>query len=389
MQKDLQECLVMAKPAGPRCNLCCSYCYYLEKKAMFASGPQQMSEEIARAYIRQRLAASPGPITHFEWHGGEPTLLGLDFFLRIRNIQEEYRPPGRRITNGLQTNGLLLDDDWARFLAGEGFSVGLSLDGPADLHNPFRTTADGQPTQSRVVKAFHLLKRHRVFCNILCVLQAANAPEPDRVYNFFRDLGVTHLQFLPMVAGQTDARPSPAAEPEVIGDFLCRIFDRWLEDDVGRIVIQNIDEALRPVYGVPHALCIHRKTCGNVVVLEHDGSLYACDHFVHPDYRIGNIQERSLTDLGSDPKLVRFGKDKLDSLPQACRDCEVLDACNGGCPKDRIDETADGEQGTNRLCKAYKAFFSHSRPELTRLATHMHAGNPLRTFSPLSISDKR
>ena len=379
MQETL-ECLVMAKPAGPRCNLHCGYCYYLEKKSLFPGAPLRMSEEILELYISQRLEASPGPTTHFEWHGGEPTLLGVEYFRIIRRLQDKYQPPGRTVTNGLQTNGLLLDEKWVEFLSSEGFSVGLSLDGPRDLHDVFRKTARGKPTHAQAVRAFRLLKKHRVFCNVLCVLHAVNALAPDRVYDFLRDLGASYLQFLPLVMQKKDGGISPlAAEPEVIGNFLCRTFDRWIGKDVGRVVIQNFDEALRPIYGVPHALCIHRETCGDVAVLEQDGGFYACDHFVRPEYKIGNIQQRRLIDLARDPEMIRFGKAKQETLPSFCRECEVLDACNGGCPKDRRD-TAEG--GLNSLCPAYKAFFLHSRPELTRLAAHMKAGKPLRAFCP-------
>ena len=342
-----------------------------------------MSEKLLELYISQRFEASPGPNTHFEWHGGEPTLLGVEYFRKIRQLQSKYKPEGRAVTNGLQTNGLLLDEKWAEFLFREGFSVGLSLDGPRDLHDVFRTTTDGNPTHAQAVKAFRLLKKHRVFCNILCVLHSVNALEPDRVYDFFRGLSASYLQFLPLVVHEADGCLSPvAAEPEVIGTFLCRVFDQWIKEDVGRVVIQNFDEALRPIYGVPHALCIHRENCGDVAVLEHDGSFYACDHFVRPEYKIGNIQQRKLLDLARDPEMIRFGKAKQETLPAFCRECGVLDACNGGCPKDRIAKTTDHKDGLNHLCPAYKAFFLHSKPELTRLAIHMKTGKPLRAFCP-------
>ncbi len=371
----MPECLVMAKPAGPACNMRCEYCYYLGKSALFPKGPWRMSEDLLERYIRQRLETSPGPTTHFEWHGGEPTVLGLDYFRLIVRLQRAHRPPGRRVTNGIQTNGLLLDDDWVRFLAEEGFSIGLSLDGPADLHDAFRKTASGEPTHARVIAAFRLLKQRGVFCNVLCVLQALNTAEPDRVYDFFRSLGVTHLQFLPLVAGDA------AAMPEAVGDFLCRVFDRWISADVGRIVIQTFDEALRPVYGIPHSLCIHRETCGNVAVLEHDGSFYACDHFVDADHLLGSLRDVTLSDLAGDPRMLAFGRAKRDTLPRACRKCDVLSSCNGGCPKDRISVAPDGEAGLNYLCPAWKKFFRHSRPGLYRLAEHMKMGRPLRSFA--------
>ena len=373
--------LVMAKPAGPACNMRCGYCYYLRKGALFSPGPWRMSEDLLRSYIAQRLQASPGPSTHFEWHGGEPTLLGLDYFRAIVRIQKHECPPGRTITNGIQTNGLLLDEAWARFLGQEGFSVGLSIDGPEDLHDAFRVSAGGDATHLRVTDAFRLLKQRGVLCNVLCVLHARNAAEPDRVYDFFRRLGVSWLQFLPLVEGAEGGGVSRATAPaDVIGSFLCRVFDTWLRDDVGRIVIQAFDEALRPIYGIPHALCIHRETCGDVVVLEHDGGLYACDHFVDAEHFLGNIRERAMAEVLADPRLGRFGKLKQDTLPRACRECDVLSSCNGGCPKDRMSVAPDGEPGLSYLCPAYKKFFRHSRPGLASLAAHMKEGRSLRSF---------
>jgi uncharacterized protein len=386
----LSECLVMAKPAGPSCNMRCDYCYYIGKGALFPGGLWRMPEELLERYIVQRLESSPGPATHFEWHGGEPTLLGLDYFRLIVRVQKDRCPPGRTVTNGIQTNGLLLDEAWARFLRQEGFSVGLSIDGPADLHDACRRTAGGGATHAQVIAAFHLLKQRGVFCNVFCVLHAGNVKEPDRVYDFFCGLGVTHLQFLPLVAPAEAGRVSAStAQPEAIGNFLCRIFDGWLKKDVGRIVIQTFDEALRPIYGAPHALCIHRETCGDVAVLEHDGGFYACDHFVDAEHLIGNLKERPLSDMIADPRLRRFGQAKRDTLPRACRECDVLSACNGGCPKDRLTAAPDGEPGLNYLCPAYKRFFRHSRPALTRLAAHMKEGRSLRSFgSPAPVASK-
>lgn len=372
----------MAKPAGPGCNLRCAYCYYLGKAALFPQGPWRMPEALLERYIVQRLESSPGPVTHFEWHGGEPTLLGLDYFRTIVRIQRAHRPAGRRVSNGIQTNGLLLDEAWAGFLSEEGFSVGLSLDGPADLHDEFRKAAGGGATHAQATAAFRLLRRRGVFCNALCVLHSANAAEPDRVYDFFRDLGVKYLQFLPLVipAGGGGVR-APTASPEALGAFLCRVFDRWLQHDVGRIVIQTFDEALRPIYGIPHALCIHRETCGDVAVLEHDGGFYACDHFVDADHLMGNLKDLTLSEMIADPRMKRFGQDKRDTLPRTCRECDVLSSCNGGCPKDRIAASPDGEAGLSYLCPAYRRLFRHSQPGLARLAQHMKLGRSLRSFA--------
>jgi uncharacterized protein len=379
-----RECLVMAKPAGARCNLRCSYCYYVGDGDPHDERNRPMSRDLLERFIVQRFAASSGPVTHFEWHGGEPTVLGLAFFATAVALQRKHLPPGRRVSNGLQTNGLLLDDEWAQFLARERFSVGLSLDGPADLHDRYRVTAVGAPTQVRVVQAFRRLKQRGVFCNVLCVLHAANTPEPERTYGFFQDLGVTHLQFLPLVGRAGSGASEAAAAAETVGEFLCRVFDRWIGADVGRIVVQTFDEALRPIHGVEHALCVHRETCGDVAVLERDGSFFACDHFVDGEHRIGNLWERDLGDLAADPRLRAFGEAKRETLPRACRECDVLRFCNGGCPKDRMLATADGEPGLNVLCAAYRRFFLHAMPELTRLSAHIKAGRRLREFRPAS-----
>lgn len=369
------ECLIMAKPAGPGCNMCCDYCYYLKKKALFTAGPWRMPASLLEKYIIGRFEASSGPHTHFEWHGGEPTLMGLDYFRTIIDLQIKYKPEGRTVSNGLQTNGLLIDQEWAVFLSREKFSVGISLDGPKEFHDRFRKTADNCSTFDQVVRAFKFLHKNHVFCNVLCVLHSVNSVQPDTIYDFFRSIGVRYLQFLPLVsAGEA------TVDPGEVGKFLIRIFDRWVAEDVGRIVIQIFDEALRTVYGMPHALCIHRETCGDVAVLEHNGDVFACDHFTDPEHLIGNMSELKLLDIVSDPKLIAFGRAKKDTLPRMCTECEVLSFCNGGCPKDRITKTSDGEDGLNYLCTAYKSFFLHASPELTRLAAHMKAQNPLRAF---------
>jgi uncharacterized protein len=371
--------LVMVKPAGARCNLDCAYCYYLAKGRMFPHSPQpRMADDLLEDFIRQRLEGSAGPATHFEWHGGEPTLLGLDYFRRIVAFQQAHRPAGRLISNGLQTNGTLLDDAWARFLAQERFSVGLSLDGPAECHDAFRVTAAGHGSHAEAVRGFRLLRRHGVHCDVLCVLHSANTHRPLEVYRYFRELGVTHLQFLPLVQPEGPA----GAAPEAIGAFLCAVFDEWIRNDLGRIAVQTFDEAFRPAAGQPHALCTFRETCGDVLVLEHEGSVYPCDHFVDPGHRLGNLRQQTLAALSADPALAAFGRRKRGGLPARCRACEVLAWCNGGCPKDRILAEPDGEPGVNWLCPAYRRFFRHCRPVLARLAAHWKVGRPLRAFAP-------
>jgi uncharacterized protein len=382
--------LVMAKPAGPRCNLRCRYCYYVGKEALFGAAPGRMTEEILERYLAQRIEAAAGGSVHFEWHGGEPTLLGLDTFKRIAQLQRKYRPGGRGITNGIQTNGVLLNAAWADFFAREKWSVGLSLDGPAEIHDKYRRTVEGGPTHARVLSALNTLRQRGIFVNVLCVLNEANAARPDETYDFFRGLGVRFLQFLPLVTPASGPQPRPAphpaaAMPEAIGEFLCRVFDLWIASDVGRIVIQTFDEALRPIYGVPHALCIHSETCGQVPVLERDGSIYACDHFVDPEHLIGNLVERDLASLIRDPRLIAFGAVKKETLPRSCCTCVFLASCNGGCPKDRIIPDPEDGLPINYLCPAYKRFFAHARPTLESLAAHMKAGKALREFRTTSI----
>jgi uncharacterized protein len=255
------------------------------------------------------------------------------------------------------------------------------------MHDRYRRTVDGEPTHARTIEAFRLLKSRGVFCNILCVLGAANTGDPDRVYGFLKALGATYLQFLPLVSRAKDTADSTfptftaeTASAEAIGEFLCRVFDLWIASDVGRIVVQAFDEALRPLHGAPHALCIHRETCGDVAVLERDGSFFACDHFVDPSHRIGSLRERDLSDLAADPAMEAFGRAKRDTLPRVCTECDVLSFCNGGCIKDRLPT------GVSYLCPAYKRFFRHVAPELRRLSLHMKAGRRLRDFRPAETS---
>jgi uncharacterized protein len=359
------DVLVMAKPVGPRCNLKCGYCYYLPKAALFPDGGHRMEPRLLESYIVQRFAASPGPVTHFEWHGGEPTLAGLDWFRALVKIQRRVCPAGRRWTNGLQTNGVKLEETWADFLAQENFSVGLSLDGPAAGHNRARPLADGRPTHAAVVRTWELLKQRRVNVNLMCVVHPGNVGDPRGVYDFFREAGARYLQFLPLVPG------TPA---EAMGEFLCQVFDLWMARDVGALVVQTFDEALRPYVGVDHALCVHRPTCGEVVALEHDGSVYPCDHFVDPFHCLGTIIDTPLADLVRSPRLAAFGRNKKEGLAPRCLTCDVLESCHGGCPKDR-DET-----GLNRLCPAYQRFFRHARPGLEALAAHLRAERPLASF---------
>ena len=366
MVKASRDFQVFVKPAGPRCNLDCHYCYYLRKESLY---PEQssfgMPDIILEEYIVQHIEACAEPVIRFSWHGGEPTILGLDYFRRIVAIQGKYRPPDQQIANGMQTNGTLLDEDWCRFLAEEGFYVGLSLDGPQEMHDRYRLTKGGKPTFEQTMNGYELLRRHGVSTDILCVVNAHNVQFPAEVYRFFKKIGAKYVSFLPMVEPhkEADREVSPLTVPaDGWGDFLCTIFDEWVSRDVGKIKIQVFEEAARTAFGQEHSLCIFRPICGDVPVVEHNGDFYSCDHFVDDEHRLGNIIETPLVRLLESPAQRAFGKVKQDSLPRYCLECEVLAMCNGECPKNRFIRTPDGEEGLNYLCAGYKRFFSHCLP---------------------------
>ena len=363
---------VFVKPIGSICNLDCHYCYYLEKEHLYPRGESfRMPDDVLEEYIFQHIEASPDPVIRFSWHGGEPTLLGLDYFRRIVELHRRHQPPGRRIANGIQTNGTLLDDDWCRFLAAEGFAVGLSLDGPSDMHDRHRLTRDGEPTHELAMQGFRLLQRHRVPTDILCVVNAHNVRFPLQVYRFFKMIDAQHITFLPMVESQPDASGgiNPLSVPsEAWGAFLCTIFDEWRDHDIGRIKVQIFEEAARTAFDQEHSLCIFRPTCGDIPVVEHNGDFYSCDHYVDVEHRLGNIMETPLVELLESPAQRAFGRAKLEALPGYCMRCEVRAMCNGGCPKNRFLETPDGEPGLNYLCAGYRRFFNHCWPFVSEVA---------------------
>jgi uncharacterized protein len=385
MAQASREFQVFAKPAGARCNLGCHYCYYLEKKDLFpGAGALRMADDLLEAYIVQHIEAHPGEVINFSWHGGEPTVLGVDYFRKIVALQRKHQPPHRRITNGLQTNGTLLDEDWCRFLAAERFGVGLSLDGPREMHDRHRVTPSGHATHAQVMRGHRLLQKYRIPYDILCVVNSHNVQHPTQVYRFFKQIGARYLGFLPLVEPQPEAeggvsrRTVPA---DAFGSFLCTIFDEWQGRDIGRVKVQIIEEAARTAFGQAHRLCIFRRTCGDVPVVEHTGDFFACDHFVDPEHRLGNIRHAPLTALLESPAQKAFGQAKLDTLPQDCRVCPVRDMCNGECPKNRFLHTPDGEPGVNYLCGGYKRFFTHVRPFVRALAAlrpgQARAGGPM------------
>ena len=386
MARDAREFQVFAKPAGAICNLDCHYCYYLEKQDLYPDErSHRMPDGLLEEYIVQHLNASPGGAVNFSWHGGEPTILGLDYFRRIVALQRKHQRPGLRMANGMQTNGYLLDEDWCRFLSAEGFSVGLSLDGPEDLHDRYRVTKGGKPTHKQAVRAFRLLRRHRILCDILCVLHDQNVGHPKSVYRYLKDIGARYIAFLPIVEPMPHGTVGPhTVAAGAYGAFLCAVFDEWVRQDVGKITVQIFEEAARPARRIEHSLCIFRKTCGDIPVVEHNGDYYCCDHYVDSPHRLGNIRQTPLVELLESPAQRAFGQAKLDTLPRYCQTCEVRAMCNGGCPKDRTIRTPGGEEGLNYLCAGYKRFFNHYLPYTLALASPGRASPaPARLTRPV------
>jgi uncharacterized protein len=377
---------IFAKPIGSLCNLSCDYCYYLKKKSLYPDDQSfRMPEDILEEYILQHIEACPDPVISFSWHGGEPTLLGLDYFRRILEIQRRHQPPHRRIINGIQTNGTLIDEDWCRFLAAERFAVGLSLDGPQELHDSYRLTKVGKPTHTKALLGYELLRKHGIACDILCVVHDRNVCHPLKVYRFFKQIEASYIGFLPLVEPQPNrqgAVSSSTLPSEAFGAFLCAIFDEWTREDIGRIKVQIFEETAGTALGQEHTLCIFKKTCGDVPVLEHNGDFFSCDHFVEREHLLGNIRETSLLDLLESPEQRSFSQAKWDTLPRYCLECEVLSLCNGGCPKDRILQTPDGEGGLNYLCAGYKRFFTHCRPFLAELSSLRRRQDQERAGTP-------
>ncbi|MCJ7558844.1 MAG: anaerobic sulfatase maturase [Gammaproteobacteria bacterium] len=358
---------LLAKPAGAICNLGCKYCFFLSKENLYPGSSFRMPNDILEDYIRQYIQSQRVPEATISWQGGEPTIMGLDFFRRSVEYAEKYKKTGMTIQYTLQTNGTLLDDEWCQFFRENNFLVGLSLDGPRELHDVYRVDKGGNPTFDRVMRGLRLMQGHAVQFNILACVHAANADHPLDVYRFFRDeAGAEFIQFIPIVERDNETGfqegnkvTDRSVRAEQYGTFLITIFDEWVRRDVGRIFVQIFDVSLAAWVGEPPGLCIFSPTCGTALALEHNGDLYSCDHFVEPGYLLGNIREQSMIDLVASEKQRRFGLDKLNTLPLYCQKCSVRFACQGGCPKNRFIETPDGESGLNYLCAGYKAFFEH------------------------------
>jgi uncharacterized protein len=390
---------IMTKPIGPICNLDCKYCFYLEKEKLYPNTRHwAMQPEVLERYIQQYIAAQPVDEVHFAWQGGEPTLLGVDFFRSAVALQQKYAM-GKRIHNALQTNGTLIDDEWGQFLAEHKILVGVSIDGPRELHDHYRVDKGNAPTFDRVMRGLEKLKDHKVEFNTLTVVNRLNSQYPLEVYRFLKEIGSGFMQFIPVVERQA-AEPGPdglvlinptfdrsrgdrhaevtewSVEPLAYGRFLAQIFDEWVKKDVGRTFVQLFDVALESWLGMEASLCVFRKTCGSALAMEHTGDLYSCDHFVYPENKLGNIMETNLEQMTGSQQQKNFGLDKRDSLPRMCRECDVRFACNGECPKHRFITTPDGEPGLNYLCTGYKHFFHHIDPYMQFMATELRAGRP-------------
>jgi uncharacterized protein len=373
---------VLAKPTGPICNLDCEYCFFLSKEALYPGDRFRMSDDVLEAYVRQLLESQLATEVTIAWQGGEPTLMGVDFFRRALELAEEHRRPGQRLQHTIQTNGTLLTDEWCELLAEHHFLVGISIDGPAPLHDAYRVDKRGNPTFDKVLRGWELLRRHGVDTNILCTVNAANQEHPLDVYRFFRDdLGARHVQLIPIVERDNDTGFQEGDEvtgrsvtPEAWGRFLSTVFDEWLKTDVGTVFVQMFDAALASWVGAGATMCIFSETCGDAVALEHNGDLYSCDHFVEPKHLLGNIAETHMVELVASPQQRAFGDAKRDTLPRYCRECDVRFACQGECPKNRFTLAPDGEPGLNYLCAGYLEFFHHIDGSMRLMADLLRRG---------------
>ena len=388
---------VMVKPIGPICNIGCKYCFYLEKENLYrkSSGGLSgwtMSDEILESYIRQKFEASSKEMETFAWQGGEPTLLGINFFRKVIKYQKKYAN-GKQVYNKLQTNSILLNDEWCDFFARNNFLVGLSIDGPRELHDKYRVDKRGKPTFDRVLKAIDYMKKHGVEYNTLTVIQKDNSYKPVEVYNFLKEVGSKFMQFIPIVEriaqkpaenGLSLVLPNKqnaivsewSVEPEQFGNFLISIFNEWVGNDVGKYYVQIFDVSLQAWCGMQPGLCIFAETCGHALAIEHNGDLYSCDHFVFPENKLGNIMKSTLEVMVESEEQQNFGNNKRDRLPAYCLECEVRFICNGECPKNRFQNAPDGEFGLNYLCVGYKKFFNHIDSYMRFMANELNQKRP-------------
>lgn len=373
---------VMVKPRGAVCNLACEYCFYLKKEQLYPGADLRMTDALLEEYTRQYIEAQGAPEATFAWQGGEPTLMGLDFFRKAVALQEKYCRPGMKILNAFQTNGILLDEEWCRFFHDNHFLVGLSIDGPRALHDRYRRDKGEQPTHERVMAAADLLRAHQVEFNTLTCVSAANAPHGLEVYAFLRDTVQSRfMQFIPIIERENVTGfqeglrlTNRSITGSQYGRFLIDIFDEWVRRDVGRVSVQMFDSALAAWYGQRAGMCVYEETCGSAMAMEFNGDVYACDHFVEPRFFIGNINETPLAVMAASRKMQEFGEYKRRRLPAFCQQCAVRFACNGGCPKDRVLSTPDGEPGLNALCSGYRAFYTYVDRPMKLMAGFLRAG---------------
>lgn len=408
---------LLAKPSGSTCNIDCTYCFFLSKEALYPNDKSRMSEATLEAYIRQLLESHRSPTVTVAWQGGEPTLMRVEFFRKAVELVEQYRRPDQVVQHTFQTNGILLDDEWCEFFKEHNFLVGLSCDGPREIHDTYRLDRRTRGTFDKVMDGWRMLRKHNVDFNILCTVNAANQKHGRLVYQFFRDeLGAKWVQFIPIVERATAetleiankgwSAPERGSKrllytqtgnlvtersvgSEQYGDFLIDIFEEWLRHDVGQVYVQLFDVTLEAFFG-RHLLCIHAPTCGNGPALEHNGDLYSCDHFVEPDYLLGNIHKTHMLTLLATPQQRKFGQDKQDTLTRQCQDCKVRHLCNGGCPKDRFSTSRDGEENHNYLCAGLEKFFMHTGPAFTAMARLIQQGHaPAEAMAAVTAEDQR
>ena len=385
---------IMVKPFGPVCNLDCSYCYYLEKEKMYDTSERfRMSEQVLEKFIDEYIASQNVPVVQFVWHGGEPTMLGMDFYKKALDLQNQYSR-GKTIENVLQTNGTLLNDDWCRFFRDNHFLIGISIDGPEHIHDRYRLNKAGKSSFAQVMKGLELLVKHQVEFNTLSVVNDYNAQYPLETYRFLKSTGSRYMQFTPIVeriathvsenamhllsgSDQTENRLAPwSVKAMDYGRFLCEIFDDWVLHDVGTYFVPTFDSILANWMGSMTSICVHAETCGHAGAIEHNGDLFACDHYVFPEYKLGNILANSLVSTMYSPRQIEFGQAKRNSLPQYCRECDYLFACNGECPKNRIIKTPAGETGLNYLCSGLKLFYTYVAPYMDFMAEELANERP-------------
>ncbi len=383
---------VMLKPAGAHCNLACKYCYYLEKNNLYQNSHRHlMSDEMLEQFTREYIEAQTMPQVLFTWHGGEPLMRSIDFYKKALALQKKYSH-GKQIDNVIQTNGTLLTDEWCEFFAKNHWLVGISIDGPQEYHDHYRVTPAGKPSWEKVMQGISLLKKHRVEWNAMAVVNAYNAEHPLEFYHFFRDNGCQYLQFTPIVerltehedgrtlASLADDREIPLADasvtPQQWGNFLCTIFDDWVRHDVGKTFVEIFDCTLANWMGVLPGICAYSKECGHAGVMEHNGDVYSCDHFVFPEYKLGNIREQSLIDMLYGEKQQAFSRLKHTSLPRQCKECDMEFACHGECPKNRFEKDKYGEPGLNYLCQGYYQYYTHVSPYMDFMKRELLAQRP-------------